>query len=102
MRQSEKGKGWGPSSAPYLRRYLLIIGLGFSPSKGLRVVVGRLGLGVSTCRRRVVVMMGVLGTQMQLCKARGHATRLTERLGARDHRWRRRRRRRGGSTVAAF
>lgn len=44
-------------------------------------------------------MVGVLGAQVELCKARGHATRLAEGLGARDHRWRRRR---GGGAVAAF
>lgn len=97
------GKVWGrgPSLAPYLRRYLLIAGLVISPSKGLRVVKGRLGLGVSACRRWMVVMVGVLGAQVQLCKTRGHAARLAERLGARNDR-RRRRRRRGGSTVTAF
>lgn len=46
-------------------------------------------------------MVGVLGTQVELCKARGHTTRLAEGLGARDH-GRRRRRRRGGGAVAAF
>ena len=73
----------------------------FGPSLGLRVVEGRLGLGVSACRRWmvvVVVMVGVLGTQVELCKARGHATGLAEGLGARHHG----RRRRGGGTVAAF
>lgn len=97
------GKAWGrgPSQAPYLRRYLLIRGLVISPSKGLRVVKGRLGLGVSACRRWMVVMVGVLGAQVQLCKTRGDATRLAERLGARNDR-RRRRRRRGGSAVTAF
>lgn len=98
------GKVWGrgPSEVPYLRRYLLITGLGISPSKGLRVVKGRLGLGVSACGRRMVVMVGVLGAQVQLCKIRGHTAGLAEGLGARDDRWRRRRRRRGGSAVTAF
>lgn len=91
------GRG-GPSSAPYLGRYLLAAGLVFGPSMGLRVVEGRLGLGVSACGRRVVVVM-VLGTQVELCKARSHTAGLTEGLGARDHG---RRRRRGGGTVAAF
>lgn len=77
----------------------------FGPSVALRVVEGRLGLGVSACGRwvvvLVVVMVGVLGTQVELCKARGHAAGLAEGLGARDH-GRRRRRRRGGGAVAAF
>lgn len=84
------GGGGGPSSAPYLGRYLLAAGLLFGPSKGLRVVEGR--LGVSACGRWVVVMMGVLGTQVELCKVRGHAGGLAEGLGARDHGRRRRRR----------
>lgn len=69
---------------------------------GLRVVEGRLGMGVSACGRWVVVvvMVGVLGTQVELCKARGHAAGLAEGLGARHHG--RRRRRRGGGAVAAF
>lgn len=49
----------------------------------------------------VVVMVGVLGAQVELCKARGHTAGLAEGLGARDH-GRRRRRRRGGGAVAAF
>lgn len=74
-----------------------------SPTLDLRVVEGRLGLGFSACGRwMVVVMVGVLGAQVELCKARGHATGLTEGLGARDHGWRWRRRRRGGGAVAAF
>lgn len=43
--------------------------------------------------------MVVLGTQVELCKARGHAAGLAEGLGARDHG---RRRRRGGGAVAAL
>lgn len=43
-----KAVGRGPSSSSYLRRYLLDAGLVFNPS--LRVVEGRLGLGVSACR----------------------------------------------------
>lgn len=39
--------GRGPSSSSYLRRYLLDACLVFNPS--LRVVVGRLGLGVRAC-----------------------------------------------------
>lgn len=97
--RSGKVLGRGPSSAPYLGRYLLVAGLVFSPS--LRVVEGRLGLGVSACGRWVVVVVGVLGTQVELCKARGHTGRLAEGLGARDHE-RRRRRRRGGGAVATF
>lgn len=104
MGQVRKGRGRGPSQAPYLGGHLLITGLVLSPSQGLRVVEGRLGLGVSACGRRMVVMVGVLGAQVQLCKARGHTGGLAERLGARDDRWRwrRRRRRRGGSAVTAF
>lgn len=96
--------GRGPSSAPYLGGYLLAADLVFGPSVGLRVVEGRLGLGVSACGRWVVVVMvGVLGAQVELCKARGHAAGLAEGLGARDHgRRKRRRRRRGGGAVAAF
>lgn len=45
-------------------------------------------------------MVGVLGAQVELCKARGHTAGLTEGLGARDHGWRRRRR--GGGAVGAF
>lgn len=91
--------------APYLGRYLLAAGLVFGPSVGLRVVEGRLGLGVSACGRWVVVvvvMVGVLGTQVELCKARGHAAGLAEGLGARDRGRRRSGRRRGGGAVAAF
>lgn len=44
-------------------------------------------------------MVGVLGTQVELCKASGHAAGLTEGLGAGDHGWRRRR---GSGAVAAF
>lgn len=94
------GGGRGPSSASYLGRHLLAGGLG--PRLG--VVEGRLGLGVSACGRRVmveVVVVGVLGAQVELCKARGHAAGLAERLRASDH-GRRRRRRRGGGAVAAF
>lgn len=89
----------GPSSAPYLGRYFLADGLLFGPNMGLRVVEGSLGLGVSACGRWVMVMVGVLGTQVELCKARVHAAGLTEGLGSRDHG---RRRRRGGGAVAAF
>lgn len=103
-----EGDGWGREAlvAAYLRRHLLGAGLVLGPSLGLRVVVvveGRLGLGVSACGRwvMVVVMVGVLGAQVELCKARGHAAGLAEGLGARDH-GRRRRRRRGGGAVAAF
>jgi len=74
----------------------------FESRLGLRVVEGRVGLGVSACGRRVVVVMvGVLGTHVELCKARGHTAGFAEGLGARDHR-RRRRRRRGGGAVAAL
>ena len=95
-----KERGRRPSSAPYLGRYLLAAGLVL----GLRVMEGRLGLGVSACGRWVVVvvMVGVLGTQVELCKARGHAAGLAEGLGASDHGRRRRRRRRGGGAVAAL
>lgn len=92
----QEREGEGPSLAPYLGRHLLTVGLMFSPSGALRVVEGR--LGVNACRRWVVVMVGVLGSQVELCKARGGAARLAEGLGARHHRWRRRR----GGTVAAF
>lgn len=91
--------GWG--GGPYLGRDLLAAGLVFKPS--LRVVEGRLGLGICACRRWVVVVMvGVLGAQVELCKARGHATGLAEGLGAGNHGRRRRRRRRGGGAVAAL
>lgn len=96
---SGKVRGRGPSVAPYLGRHLLTAGLLFSPRKDLRVVEGRLGLGVSACGRLVVVMVGVLGTQVELCKTRGHASRFAEGLGPSDHG---RRRRRGGGAVAAF
>lgn len=46
---TRSGKGW-PSSTSYLGRHLFVDGLVFSPSLGLRVVEGRLGLGVSACR----------------------------------------------------
>lgn len=45
--RSGKERGRGPSSAPYLGRYLLAAGLVL----GLRVMEGRLGLGVSACGR---------------------------------------------------
>lgn len=65
-----------------------------SPTLGLRVVEGRLGLGFSACGRWmvVVVVVGVLGAQVELCKASGHPTGLAEGLGASDEGWRRRRR----------
>lgn len=44
----QRGKGW-PSPDPYLRRNFLTAGLVFKPILGLRVVEGRLGLGVSAC-----------------------------------------------------
>lgn len=94
----EGGEGSRPP-APYLGRDLLAAGLMFKPS--LRVVEGRLGLGICACRRWVVVvvMVGVLGAQVELCKARGHTAGLAEGLRAGNHGWRRRR---GGSAVAAL
>lgn len=94
----EGGEGSRPP-APYLGRDLLAAGLMFKPS--LRVVEGRLGLGICACRRWVVVvvMVGVLGAQVELCKARGHTAGLAEGLRAGNHGWRRRR---GGSAVVAL
>lgn len=84
-----------PSPAPYLRWDLLTGGLAFKAGLRLRVVEGRLGLGVRAC----VVMVGVLGTQVELRKARAHAAGLAEGLGAGNDG---RRRRRGGGAVAAL
>ena len=83
------GGGRGPSSAPYLGRNFLSADLGFGLTKTLRVVEGRLGLGVSACGRWL--LLGVLGAQLELCKARVHAGGLAEGLRARDHGRRRRR-----------
>ena len=98
--ESRSGREQGrPLSTPYLGRHLLAAGLVLCPSLALGEVEGR--LGVSACVRWwVVVMVGVLGAQVKLCKARGHAAGLAEGLGARDHG--RRRRRRGGGAVATF
>lgn len=101
MREREGGgrRGWtSPSS--YLWRNLFTAGLVFQPILSLGVVEGRLGVGVSECRRWVVVvlMVGVLGAQVELCKIRRHATGFAEGLGASDNR----RRRRGGGAVAAL
>lgn len=95
------GSGWGktgPHQLPYLRGDLLTAGLAFEAVLRLRVVKGRLGLGVGAC----VVMVGVLGAQVQLCKVRAHAAGLAEGLRARDHGRRSGRRRRGSSAVAAL
>lgn len=74
------------------------LGWHFVTGLDLRMVKGRLGLGVSACRQWVM-MVGILGAQVELCKARSDSTGLTEGLRASDHG---RRRRRGGSTVTAL
>lgn len=76
-----EGAGGGAQAASYLGRHLLTGGLG----PRLRVVQGRLGLGVSACGRRVMVvvvveLVWVLGAQVELCKASGDAAGLAERL----------------------
>lgn len=103
MEVREGSGGWdrAASPAPYLRWDLLTVGLALKAALRLREVEGRLGLGVGAC---VVVVGGVLGTQVELRKAGAHAARLAEGLGARDdgRRRRRRRRRRGGGAVTAL